>query len=111
MLRLLKRWLGWEDDDDYFGSEDLRARVRPRSATAQVLAKGPRKEIAQRMPRAAPRAAAKAAPGTASKPAPKRTGPQVLDFAEDAPDPAFDPYNTGKFDRSASWDRISKNQR
>ncbi|HUF72535.1 MAG TPA: hypothetical protein VMR74_06525 [Gammaproteobacteria bacterium] len=23
----------------------------------------------------------------------------------------FNPYNTGKFDRSASWDRISKNQR
>ena len=23
----------------------------------------------------------------------------------------FNPYNTGKFDRSASWDRISKSQR
>jgi hypothetical protein len=23
----------------------------------------------------------------------------------------FNPYNTGKFDRSASWDRISKNKR
>ena len=23
----------------------------------------------------------------------------------------FNPYNTGKFDRSASWERISKNQR
>jgi len=23
----------------------------------------------------------------------------------------FDPYNTGKFDRSASWERISKTQR
>jgi len=26
-------------------------------------------------------------------------------------DDDFNPYNTGKFDRSASWDRISKNQR
>jgi hypothetical protein len=23
----------------------------------------------------------------------------------------FNPYNTGKFDRSASWERISKSQR
>jgi hypothetical protein len=26
-------------------------------------------------------------------------------------DDDFNPYNTGKFDRSASWERISKNQR
>ena len=26
-------------------------------------------------------------------------------------EPDFNPYNTGKFDRSASWERISKNQR
>ena len=26
-------------------------------------------------------------------------------------DGEFNPYNTGKFDRSASWERISKNQR
>jgi hypothetical protein len=28
-----------------------------------------------------------------------------------AADENFNPYNTGKFDRSASWERISKNQR
>jgi len=28
-----------------------------------------------------------------------------------ADDNDFNPYNTGKFDRSASWERISKNQR
>ncbi len=28
-----------------------------------------------------------------------------------AADNDFNPYNTGKFDRSASWERISKNQR
>jgi len=93
MLRLLKRWLGWEDDD-YSVAAELKARVRPRSATAQVLAKGPRKDLGKR-----------------ARPAPKRTGPEVVDFVEGAPDPAFDPYNTGKFDRGASWDRISKNQR
>ena len=27
------------------------------------------------------------------------------------PNPDFDPYNTGKFDRGASWEKISKSQR
>jgi hypothetical protein len=27
------------------------------------------------------------------------------------PDQSFDPYNTGKFDRSASWERMSNNRR
>jgi hypothetical protein len=27
------------------------------------------------------------------------------------PDNDFNPYNTGKFDRSASWEKISKTQR
>lgn len=31
-----------------------------------------------------------------------------LDTSEDA---GFDPYNTGAFDRSSSWDRISKNRK
>lgn len=31
--------------------------------------------------------------------------------AAEQPDASFDPYNTGKFDRSASWERISNRQR
>ena len=31
--------------------------------------------------------------------------------AKPAGDNDFNPYNTGKFDRSASWERISKKQR
>ena len=27
------------------------------------------------------------------------------------PDESFDPYNTGKFDRSASWERMSNTRR
>lgn len=40
------------------------------------------------------------------KPASTRQKPQ-----QTAADNGFNPYNTGQFDRSASWDRISKNQR
>lgn len=31
--------------------------------------------------------------------------------AGSTPNENFDPYNTGKFDRSASWERISNTQR
>lgn len=37
--------------------------------------------------------------------------PQHKSAARPAADNDFNPYNTGKFDRSASWERISKNQR
>jgi len=89
MLKLLKRWLGWEENSDYFDPDDFRTGGRQRSATAQVLA------------------------STRSKPQPNPgpRGEPSLDFDKGPPEPHFDPYNTGKFDRSASWERISKNNR
>lgn len=93
MLRLLKRWLGFEEDDsEYFDPNDFRVETRPKSATSQVLTTGPRK--------------------VQPRPKPKdRAAPPVLDFEEAPVEPHFDPYNTGKFDRSASWEKISKNNR
>jgi hypothetical protein len=41
------------------------------------------------------------------KDAPQRSKPSRVTTG----DGNFDPYNTGKFDRGASWERISKNQR
>lgn len=60
-----------------------RRAVRPRSATAHLFEKRPTQS-----------------PQT---PAKLKSGP--------AADNDFNPYNTGKFDRSASWEHISKNQR
>lgn len=37
--------------------------------------------------------------------------PQARTGKKPAGDNDFNPYNTGKFDRSASWERISKTQR
>lgn len=89
MLRFLKRWLGWEEDLEYFDPDDFQPVPRPRSATSQVFTGKPRKS-----------------PTTARTP---RQTP-ALDDAEPL-EPDFNPYNTGKFDRSASWERISKNSR
>jgi hypothetical protein len=89
MLRFLKRWLGWEEDLEYFDPDDFKPQPRPRSATARVLASKSRKPSPSvRAPRQAP--------------APEEPAPLEADF---------NPYNTGKFDRSASWDRIGKNGR
>ena len=90
MFRFLKRWLGWEEDLDYFDPDDFKPVPRTRPVTSTVLAPKPR------------------------KPAPvPRTPPRQAPPADDAEplEPDFNPYNTGKFDRSASWERISKNSR
>jgi hypothetical protein len=89
MLRFLKRWLGWEEELEYFDPDDFQPVPRPRAATAQVLAAKSRKpSTSPRVPRQAP----------------------ASDDGEPL-EPDFNPYNTGKFDRSASWERISKNSR
>ena len=88
MLNFLKRWLGWDESSGPFDFDDIEPSHRPRSATAHVFANGPRVKSGQQNKKAAPAAAAKTAPKG-----------------------AFDPYNTGKFDRSASWERISRSQR
>jgi hypothetical protein len=54
MLRFLKRWLGWEEDLDYFDPDDFKPEPRPRPVTARVLAGKSRKPPA-RFPKPAPR--------------------------------------------------------
>lgn len=74
MIRFIKRLLGSAEPAG-------RARgPRKRSATADVLANGPR---------------------------PAEPGPRGP--ASDGSD--FDPYNTGRFDRGASWERVRRSHR
>lgn len=89
MLRFLKRWFGWEEDLEYFDPDDFQPVPRARSATAQVFA------------------------GKSRKPPPSPRAPRQARAPDDEEplEPDFNPYNTGKFDRSASWERISKNSR
>lgn len=96
MLKFLKRWLGWEEDLEYFNPDDFKPRRRPTAATGKVLSNSTRKPAPPRKAAARPN---KAAP------------PPALNLNDEPMQPHFDPYNTGKFDRSASWERISKNQR
>ena len=102
MLKRLKRWLGWDSDSGLLDFADLES--RPRSASP-----------APKPP----------APATTSRPVdnaatqrrvkPERSPRDVLDnprLTLDKPaDDGFDPYNTGAFNRSQSWEKIGRQRK
>jgi hypothetical protein len=100
MLKQLKRWLGWESESDLL---DLAASSSP-SRTAPPPA--PKPPVAAQARRAEP------PPPRQPQPKDPRT---VLDnprLTLDKPaDDGFDPYNTGAFNRSASWERIGRQRK
>jgi hypothetical protein len=101
VLKLLKRWLGWDTDARLFDLADFsfRPRVPP---------------PAQKPPIVVPnRPADKAAAPRRAKA--ERAPLDVLDnprLSLDKPaDDGFDPYNTGAFNRSASWEKIGRQRK
>jgi hypothetical protein len=106
MLRLLRRLLGWDDDNGF----DFEAWEKPSDPPPKIRTEQPRK----------PRQPAKRPPPSAETKAPEnpdknkgqRSPADILnnpDLKVEQPQEAgFDPYNTGAFDRSSSWEKISK---
>jgi hypothetical protein len=114
MLRRLRRWLGWDADSGPFDFGSLEIPERPKTAVAPPPKPAP--TATPSAPRAA-RPASKAA-DSAPKDAGATEGSRVLDILDDPKltldrpkDDGFDPYNTGAFNRSASWERISRHKR
>jgi hypothetical protein len=125
MMNFLKRWLGWESDSGLFNFKDLEIELRPRptppprrpaSSAAKRTAPSPR-SAGPTGQRTLPPQAAKPAPRPAQRPKPKKkvTPAEILDnplLSLDRPtEDGFDPYNTGAFNRSASWERIGRRKR
>lgn len=109
MLKFLKRWLGWDADATLFDFSVLSSRSDSRPNTPP--APPPR---AANAPQTRPASQQTAAP--AAKPKRKERSPMdVLDnprLTLDKPkDDGFDPYNTGAFNRSASWDKIGRQRK
>ena len=101
MLKRFKRWLGWESESDLldlagFGSRSSSAPPVPKPL---VITQNRRVEQAP----------------AAQRPAKERAPLDVLDnprLSLDKPaDDGFDPYNTGAFNRSASWERIGRQRK
>jgi hypothetical protein len=110
MLKLLKRWLGWDSDSSPFDFSGLQAGSRkspPPGAT--TTPKIPAKPAASQ-----PQAASKRS-SDPKKPKKERAPMDVLDnprLTLDRPtEDGFDPYNTGAFNRSTSWEKIGRHKR
>ena len=134
MLRLLKRWLGWDSNSGPFDFSDLRFGARQSSSTSQpqvtqqrppVTPRGeapaqraetPARGSASPQPQPQPQPAQPAAKPAAAKKAKKERAPMdLLDNPQltlDRPTgDGFDPYNTGAFNRSTSWEKIGRNKK
>jgi hypothetical protein len=107
MFKSLKRWLGWDSDATLFDFSSLTSRSEPRpNAPPPVV----------RTPPANPQARPPAQSAPAAKPKRKDRSPlDVLDnprLTLDKPqDDGFDPYNTGAFNRSTSWEKIGRQRK
>jgi hypothetical protein len=109
MLKLLKRWLGWDSESSPFDFSSLQVRQRSTPSAAPAPPKVAAKP-------AAPSHQAPAKPAAdPKKPKKDRAPMDVLDnprLTLDRPkDDGFDPYNTGAFNRSTSWEKIGKHKR
>jgi len=119
MLRLLKRWLGWDSNSGPFDFSELRfgARQNPSPPRPQTQPRTPsmsRNDAPARAAATSPQPAQPPAKPAAAK-KPKKGPMDLLDNPQltlDRPtDDGFDPYNTGAFNRSASWERIGRNKK
>jgi hypothetical protein len=103
LLKRLKRWLGWDGGSSLLDFADLEPKAAPRSPVVKppTSTKPP------------PQTGKPKEPERRAKP--KRDPLDVLDnprLTLDKPaDDGFDPYNTGAFNRSASWERIGRQRK
>jgi hypothetical protein len=125
MLRVLKRWLGWDSSSGPFDFGDLRFGARqgsPPTSQPQPQQRPPAmprgeapSQRAESQARSTQPAQAAAKPSAAKKAKKDRAPMDVLDNPQltlDRPTgDGFDPYNTGAFNRSASWERIGRNKK
>lgn len=102
LLKRLKRWLGWDSDSGLLEFSDLEARPRSGASAPKTT------------PPASPPRAAETPPAP-RLPKSERSPMDVLDnprLTLDKPaDDGFDPYNTGAFNRSTSWEKIGRQRK
>jgi hypothetical protein len=103
LLKRLKRWLGWDSDSGLLDFGNFDPRSRPNTP--------PPKPIVP----VAPRSMDKPPAQTQRRAKPERSPMDVLDnprLTLDKPaDDGFDPYNTGAFNRSTSWEKIGRQRK
>jgi len=121
MLKRLKRWLGWDSDSSPFDFGDLKIPARARLPATKVAVNPPAaRPAAARVSPPAPSSStpAKATPARKPDSAEVLDNPRLLEVLDNpkltldrAGADGFDPYNTGAFNRSTSWEKISRHKR
>jgi hypothetical protein len=103
MLKRLKRWLGWDSDSGSLDFQNGEARRRHGVP-------GPKPPVVASNPARPPDASA-----TKRRAKQPRSPLDALDnprLTLDKPtDDGFDPYNTGAFNRSQSWEKIGRQRK
>ena len=104
LLERLKRWLGWNSDSGLLDFSALSSRLRgappaPKPAPPTVTVR----------PAENPPAPAQRRTKTERSPADVLHNPRLT--LDKPADDGFDPYNTGAFNRSQSWDRIGRQRK
>ena len=102
MLKRLKRWLGWDSQSGLLDFADLEPRPRGGSPT-------PKPPPPAATPRPANTATAQRRAKTERSPADILENPRLT--LDKPADDGFDPYNTGAFNRSQSWERIGRQRK
>jgi len=98
MLKRLKRWLGWDTESSLLDFSDLGVRSRPVEPAPKPVATKPVEQ-----------APAARRVKTERAPVDVLNNPRL---SLDKPaDDGFDPYNTGAFNRSTSWERIGRQRK
>jgi hypothetical protein len=101
LWKRLKGWLGWDADSGLLNFKDLEP--RPRSPSPPRIAVKTHSKPAGQAPAATQRAK------TERKPLDVLNNPQLT--LDKPADDGFDPYNTGAFNRSTSWERIGRQRK
>lgn len=104
LLKLLKRWLGWDPNSGLLDFSDLSLRSRPKASKPlpPITVRAPTDTATTATP---PERRAKAE----RKPIDVLTNPKLT--LDKPGDDGFDPYNTGAFNRSASWEKIGRQRK
>jgi hypothetical protein len=102
MLKRLKRWLGWDSQSGLLDLSDLESRPRGGSPT-------PKPPPPATTPRPTNTATAQRRAKTERSPADILENPRLT--LDKPADDGFDPYNTGAFNRSQSWERIGRQRK
>jgi hypothetical protein len=97
LWKRLKSWLGWDAGSGLLGFGDL----EPRPPQPPIAVKT--------RPKPEPPAAAAPRPKTVRRPLDVLDNPRLT--LDKPGDDGFDPYNTGAFNRSASWEKIGRQRK